>query len=195
MNCYIYLHVEGQLNLVCVCFLPPQLNLKFEIEVLCKHIAVEIADVPPSKLLEDSERAKSLNQLSSPKGMEPLNNLSEGCNLLFSLPPSLPLLPLPLFLTEQSPSPDVAGGSQPSPPLPTYQYEIIQVSSLAGMTPHLQINPQVTTPHAHAHTHTHTRARTRTRTRTHTHTHTHTVVVTLHRLLLLLGQYTCILVI
>ena len=45
-----------------------QLNLKFEIEVLCKHIAVEIADIRPSKLLDDSERAKSLNQLSSPKG-------------------------------------------------------------------------------------------------------------------------------
>ena len=50
-------------------FFSSQLNLKFEIEVLCKHIAVEIADIRPSKLLEDAERAKSLNQLSSPKGM------------------------------------------------------------------------------------------------------------------------------
>ena len=45
-----------------------QLNLKFEIEVLCKHIAVEISDIKPSRLLDTAERAKLLNQLSSPKG-------------------------------------------------------------------------------------------------------------------------------
>ena len=37
--------------------------------MLCKHIAVEIADIRPSKLLEDGERTRGLNQLSSPKGV------------------------------------------------------------------------------------------------------------------------------
>lgn len=87
---YSYMYVY---KVSCLVFLL-QLNLKFEIEVLCKHIAVEIADIRPSKLLEDSERAKSFNQLSSPKGVH-LQVHTFPCTLFLSLslsflPPSRP---------------------------------------------------------------------------------------------------------
>ena len=129
--------------------------------MLCKHIAVEIADIRPSKLLEDAERAKSLNQLSSPKGLEyyvynfppclpaSFNYTHSLAHSLTHSPPTTHSVTPPSPLTEQSP--DAAASSQPSAPLPTYQYDMIQVSSLAGMVPHLQISPQV-----HTHTHTHT---------------------------------------
>jgi len=45
-----------------------KLNLKFEIEVLCKHLSMEIGDVTATNLLNDVERAKNLCQLSNPKG-------------------------------------------------------------------------------------------------------------------------------
>ena len=39
----------------------------------------------------------------------------------------------------------VAGGTgaQPVPPQPLFHHDDINVQSLAGLTPHLQINPQV----------------------------------------------------
>lgn len=46
----------------------PQLNLKFEIEVLCKNLSLDINDLKPGNLLKDKEKLKSLEeQLSAPK--------------------------------------------------------------------------------------------------------------------------------
>ena len=65
--------------------------------------------------------------------------------------------------TIDQPSPDEGGGggahggpigggggpgSQPAPPQPLFHPDDINVQSLAGLTPHLQINPQV---HLHVH--------------------------------------------
>lgn len=45
-----------------------QLNLKFEIEVLCKNLSLDINDLKPGNLLKDKEKLKSLEeQLSAPK--------------------------------------------------------------------------------------------------------------------------------
>lgn len=45
-----------------------QLNLKFEIEVLCKNLALDINDLKPGSLLKDKDRLKNLDeQLSAPK--------------------------------------------------------------------------------------------------------------------------------
>ena len=45
-----------------------QLNLKFEIEVLCKNLSLDINDLKPGTLLKDKEKLKSLEeQLSAPK--------------------------------------------------------------------------------------------------------------------------------
>lgn len=48
--------------------LAPQLNLKFEIEVLCKNLSLDINDLKPGSLLKDKEKLKNLEeQLSAPK--------------------------------------------------------------------------------------------------------------------------------
>lgn len=45
-----------------------QLNLKFEIEVLCKNLSLDINDLKPGNLLKDKEKLKMLEeQLSAPK--------------------------------------------------------------------------------------------------------------------------------
>ena len=45
-----------------------QLNLKFEIEVLCTNLALDINELKPGNLLKDKDRLKNLDeQLSAPK--------------------------------------------------------------------------------------------------------------------------------
>lgn len=45
-----------------------QLNLKFEIEVLCKNLSLDINDLKPGNLLKDKDKLKNLeDQLSAPK--------------------------------------------------------------------------------------------------------------------------------
>lgn len=45
-----------------------QLNLKFEIEVLCKNLSLDINELKPGNLLKDKEKLKNLEeQLSAPK--------------------------------------------------------------------------------------------------------------------------------
>lgn len=44
------------------------MNLKFEIEVLCKNLALDINELKPGSLLKDKDRLKNLDeQLSAPK--------------------------------------------------------------------------------------------------------------------------------
>ena len=45
-----------------------QLNLKFEIEVVCKIVALDFNELKPGNLLKDKDRLKNLDeQLSAPK--------------------------------------------------------------------------------------------------------------------------------
>lgn len=54
--------------IVIVILSPLQLNLKFEIEVLCKNLSLDINDLKPGTLLKDKDKLKSLEeQLSAPK--------------------------------------------------------------------------------------------------------------------------------
>ncbi|XP_052864292.1 CCR4-NOT transcription complex subunit 1 [Anopheles cruzii] len=58
MNLLAELHQEPDLKL----------NLKFEIEVLCKNLNIDVADLKPAIYLKDPERAQSIeHQLSQPK--------------------------------------------------------------------------------------------------------------------------------
>ncbi|KAJ8247370.1 hypothetical protein GJAV_G00245620 [Gymnothorax javanicus] len=58
MNVLAELHQEHDLKL----------NLKFEIEVLCKNLSLDINDLKPGNLLKEKEKLKSLEeQLSAPK--------------------------------------------------------------------------------------------------------------------------------
>lgn len=44
------------------------MNLKFEIEVLCKNLSLDINELKPGNLLKDKDKLKNLDeQLSAPK--------------------------------------------------------------------------------------------------------------------------------
>lgn len=59
------------------------------------------------------------------------------------------LTPLPSTLTDQAAAEEAQVGiqpgsiPQPSPPPPLYPYDVIDISSLAGLAQHLQVSPQV----------------------------------------------------
>ncbi|XP_064398380.1 CCR4-NOT transcription complex subunit 1-like [Halichondria panicea] len=96
-----------------------KLNLRFEIEVLCKHLLLEISDVSPCKLIGDTEKLKNIiPQLGIKSKPESDNNQ----------PPS------------QS---TVVGASQTTTHQPQFRVEDINVTSLAGLSPHIQISPQI----------------------------------------------------
>ncbi|XP_042196278.1 CCR4-NOT transcription complex subunit 1 isoform X7 [Callorhinchus milii] len=124
MNVLAELHQEHDLKL----------NLKFEIEVLCKNLALDINDLKPGNLLKDKEKLKNLEeQLSAPK---------RECKL----PEDLPVVvttaaPVPAATTTTC---TVTG-----PPQPQFSYHDINVYSLAALAPHITVNPNIPLFQAH----------------------------------------------
>ncbi|XP_041077409.1 CCR4-NOT transcription complex subunit 1-like isoform X2 [Polyodon spathula] len=131
MNVLAELHQEHDLKL----------NLKFEIEVLCKNLSLDINDLKPGNLLKDKEKLKALDeQLSAPKKE--------------AKPPEemLPIVPPGEFL------PFAAATSTPAttttctatgPPTPQFSYHDINVYALAGLAPHINFNQNIPLFQAH----------------------------------------------
>ena len=116
----------------------PQLNLKFEIEVLCKNLGLELAvsalhTCDPTHLLAAclSGRPFALQDIKPSQ----LLGVAEAVrrSQLYSPPPGQP--------AEEFRSPN----THPSHavPRPLFHYEDITITSLAGLAPHIEINPQV----------------------------------------------------
>ncbi|XP_070299283.1 CCR4-NOT transcription complex subunit 1 isoform X14 [Salvelinus sp. IW2-2015] len=131
MNVLAELHTEHDLKL----------NLKFEIEVLCKNLSLDINDLKPGTLLKDKDKLKSLEeQLSAPKKEakppeEMIPIVSTGDFLPFAAAPS-------------TPAPTTAC-SATGPPTPQFSYHDINVYALAGLAPHINININIPLLHAH----------------------------------------------
>ncbi|XP_036399221.1 CCR4-NOT transcription complex subunit 1 isoform X11 [Megalops cyprinoides] len=126
MNVLAELHQEHDLKL----------NLKFEIEVLCKNLSLDINDLKPGNLLKDKEKLKNLDeQLSAPKK---------------EAKPPEEMLPIvttgdcPPFAAAP-PTPATATG----PPTPQFSYHDINVYALAGLAPHINININIPLLQAH----------------------------------------------
>ncbi|XP_015223981.1 CCR4-NOT transcription complex subunit 1 isoform X7 [Lepisosteus oculatus] len=133
MNVLAELHQEHDLKL----------NLKFEIEVLCKNLSLDINDLKPGNLLKDKEKLKNLEeQLSAPKKEakppeEMLPIVTTGDFLPFAAAPSTPATTTTCTAT--------------GPPTPQFSYHDINVYALAGLAPHinypniplLQAHPQL----------------------------------------------------
>ncbi|XP_031558067.1 CCR4-NOT transcription complex subunit 1-like isoform X2 [Actinia tenebrosa] len=103
-----------------------KLNLKFEVEVLCNTLSLDMKDIKPTELLRDTDKFKTIpQQLASP----------EKEKLALSTTPS------------SGTTTATTAGTQPSqtatPPPPQYAYHEINVSGLSGLAPHIQINPQI----------------------------------------------------
>ncbi|XP_042637697.1 CCR4-NOT transcription complex subunit 1 [Orycteropus afer afer] len=124
MNVLAELHQEHDLKL----------NLKFEIEVLCKNLALDINELKPGNLLKDKDRLKNLDeQLSAPK---------KDVKQTEELPP--------ITTTTTSTTPATSTTCTTTvPPQPQYSYHDINVYSLAGLAPHITLNPTIPLFQAH----------------------------------------------
>ncbi|XP_028814691.1 CCR4-NOT transcription complex subunit 1 isoform X3 [Denticeps clupeoides] len=123
MNVLAELHQEHDLKL----------NLKFEIEVLCKNLSLDINDLKPGNLLKDKEKLKNLEeQLSAPKK---------------EAKPPEEMLPIvtPVFSSAAAPSAPATTTTctATGPPTPQFSYHDINVYALAGLAPHININMTV----------------------------------------------------
>ncbi|XP_041794226.1 CCR4-NOT transcription complex subunit 1 isoform X5 [Chelmon rostratus] len=132
MNVLAELHQEHDLKL----------NLKFEIEVLCKNLSLDINELKPGNLLKDKEKLKSLEeQLSAPKKEakppeEMLPVSTTGDFVPFAAPPSTPAATTTTCTTT-------------GPPTPQFSYHDINVYALAGLAPHININGNIPLLQAH----------------------------------------------
>ncbi|XP_039471427.1 CCR4-NOT transcription complex subunit 1 isoform X1 [Oreochromis aureus] len=132
MNVLAELHQEHDLKL----------NLKFEIEVLCKNLSLDINELKPGNLLKDKEKLKNLEeQLSAPKKEakppeEMLPVSTAGDFVPFAAPPSTPAATTTTCATT-------------GPPTPQFSYHDINVYALAGLAPHININVNIPLLQAH----------------------------------------------
>ncbi|XP_034032868.1 CCR4-NOT transcription complex subunit 1 isoform X2 [Thalassophryne amazonica] len=126
MNVLAELHQEHDLKL----------NLKFEIEVLCKNLSLDISELKPGNLLKDKEKLKSLEeQLSAPKK---------------ETKPSEELLPVSTTAPPSTPSSvTTTTCTTTGPPTPQFSYHDINVYALAGLAPHININSNIPLLQAH----------------------------------------------
>ncbi|XP_041694143.1 CCR4-NOT transcription complex subunit 1 isoform X17 [Coregonus clupeaformis] len=124
MNVLAELHTEHDLKL----------NLKFEIEVLCKNLSLDINDLKPGTLLKDKDKLKSLEeQLSAPK--KEAKPPEEMLPVVSTAAPSTPAATTTCTAT--------------GPPTPQFSYHDINVYALAGLAPHINININIPLLQAH----------------------------------------------
>ncbi|XP_010881778.1 CCR4-NOT transcription complex subunit 1 isoform X9 [Esox lucius] len=143
MNVLAELHTEHDLKL----------NLKFEIEVLCKNLSLDINDLKPGNLLKDKEKLKNLEeQLSAPKKEakppeEMLPIVSTGIQHFHS---GMPLVGdfLPFAAAPSTPAVTTTCTAT-GPPTPQFSYHDINVYALAGLAPHINININIPLLQAH----------------------------------------------
>uniref|UniRef100_A0A336KB47 CSON004409 protein n=1 Tax=Culicoides sonorensis TaxID=179676 RepID=A0A336KB47_CULSO len=136
MNVLAELHQEPELKL----------NLKFEIEVLCKNLSIDVSDLKPAIYLKDPERAINieyqLSQPSKPKEIGPIN--SGGSGVLANLPTSEELTATPSTSNITSASPSIeAAAMMLNPPEPRYNVMDINVTSIATIAHQIVYNPNI----------------------------------------------------
>ncbi|KAM4618701.1 CCR4-NOT transcription complex subunit 1 isoform 7-T7 [Polymixia lowei] len=125
MNVLAELHQEHDLKL----------NLKFEIEVLCKNLSLDINDLKPGNLLKDKDKLKSLEeQLSAPKK---------------EAKPPEEMLPIVTTAAPSTPAATTTTCTTTGPPTPQFSYHDINVYALAGLAPHININVNIPLLQAH----------------------------------------------
>uniref|UniRef100_A0A672QWI7 CCR4-NOT transcription complex subunit 1 n=1 Tax=Sinocyclocheilus grahami TaxID=75366 RepID=A0A672QWI7_SINGR len=124
MNVLAELHQEHDLKL----------NLKFEIEVLCKNLSLDISELKPGNLLRDKDKLKNLEeQLSAPK--KETKPPEEMLPIVTTAAPSTPATTTTCTAT--------------GPPTPQFSYHDINVYALAGLAPHINININIPLLQAH----------------------------------------------
>lgn len=143
MNVLAELHQEHDLKL----------NLKFEIEVLCKNLSLDINDLKPGNLLKDKDRLKSLDeQLSVPKkdvklleDVPPITSTNEyAIRTAGKLWASVEKQESDAVFTATATVPATSTTCTTTvPPQPQYSYHDINIYSLGGLAPHIALNPTI----------------------------------------------------
>lgn len=149
MNVLAELHQEPDLKL----------NLKFEIEVLCKNLNVDVVDLKPSLYLKDQEKLRNLEyQLSqpvvsqSPAQQQPAPattstatvSTEEMSQIAVSSSATPPTSVAP---TNTTPTSNLPAG----PPDPRFSYTDISVAGIGSLAPHVTVNGQVALFQTHPH--------------------------------------------
>ncbi|XP_063227280.1 CCR4-NOT transcription complex subunit 1 isoform X2 [Bacillus rossius redtenbacheri] len=135
-----------------------KLNLKFEIEVLCKNLNIDVSELKPSPYLKDQEKLRNLEyQLSHP------NKKQETLVVQNVSPPPVkqhhgnhggeegPVSP-PTPATPAAPITTTPTSSLPAgPPEPRFSYMDLNVTSVNTIAPHITINSQLALFQANPH--------------------------------------------
>ncbi|XP_021921568.1 CCR4-NOT transcription complex subunit 1 isoform X2 [Zootermopsis nevadensis] len=158
MNVLAELHQEPDLKL----------NLKFEIEVLCKNLNIDVVDLKPSLYLKDQEKLRNLEyQLSHPnKKPEPPSQpaISQSPAQQQTAPAtsatvvsaeeisqiaisSAPTPPTSVAPTNTTPTSNLPAG----PPDPRFSYVDINVAGIGNLAPHVTVNGQLALFQTHPH--------------------------------------------
>lgn len=137
MNVLAELHQEQDLKL----------TLKFEIEVLCKNLDIDVSQLKPSCYLKDPDRIRRLEfQLS-----QPLKKTSNALPVVqmdvASTSLNDPELIAPSGQTASSPpvaqNNSVTPTSSVAPPEPRFSYMDIQLNGNAALQTHISVNPSI----------------------------------------------------
>lgn len=148
MNVLAELHQEPELKL----------NLKFEIEVLCKNLNIDVVDLKPAYYLKDPERAnKIVHQLSPPsKVVEKIVN--KESNVVAVPQQQVQQVQQQAITNEETgsgtgaPSPASSGieAIAAAPSDPRFNYMDISIQNYSScLNQHMVINPTIAILHAH----------------------------------------------
>ncbi|XP_039763279.1 CCR4-NOT transcription complex subunit 1 isoform X3 [Pararge aegeria] len=145
MNVLAELHQEPDLKL----------NLKFEIEVLCKNLSLDITDLKPSLYLKDPDKLRTIEfQLSQPKPKEitnimPVHQTIIAPQQLQMMPPPPPMIPVEdMSVVAPTPTAGLVSGD-PSLigvlglPEPRFNYLDVNVSSTSAFGHKIIFNPHI----------------------------------------------------
>ena len=111
-----------------------KLNLKFEIEVLCKGLGpVELSSLNPGNLLKETDRIEAI--LSS--GRQQLDDVGVLTKQVEGLTVGASPVAQSQGVSDDSPAP------LPAPPPAKFSYHNINITSYSGLAPHLTINHQL----------------------------------------------------
>ncbi|KAK8770607.1 hypothetical protein V5799_012928 [Amblyomma americanum] len=152
-----------------------KLNLKFEIEVLCKTLNLDINDLKPGLILKDQERRKRLDPQLSPRHKvespplppsvvaptvapsavpPPLASQGPAGVVTAVAGPGVPVAQVGLAPQQPEEVPSamsVTGTSMAAFPQPQFSYHDINVLSMTNLAQHIQINSQLPLFQAHPH--------------------------------------------
>ncbi|KAJ8950014.1 hypothetical protein NQ318_002425 [Aromia moschata] len=137
MNVLAELHSEPDLKL----------TLKFEIEVLCKNLEIDVTQLKPAVYLKDPERIRKIEyQLSQPMKKESLSQPIQGNLPSGNLndPELVNIIP-----GQQTSSPVVQNNSTTptsalsAPPEPRYGYSDIQIAGMQAFQTHTVVSPSI----------------------------------------------------